>query len=240
MSEGEQAAKEAPVPFLARLAPGDLDALQVVARRRRLPRGAVVFWEGDAADDVMILVSGRMKAWVASPEGREVILNLLDAGDILGELSAIDGATRSATVTTLEPVEVLIIPRVGFEDLLATRPGIALEMLRIVTQRLRETSQRQLEFATVDALGRLCRCLLDLADRYGEAAPDGRQVLVPFAQHDLAAWSGLSREAVVKGLRALRTLGWIQTSGRSLTLLDEDAVRGRARPPAAVEPRRRP
>jgi CRP-like cAMP-binding protein len=71
--------------------------------------------------------------------------------------------------------------------------------------------------------------VLDLADRYGEPTPGGRQVQVPFAQHDLAAWTGLSREAVVKGLRSLRALGWIQTGGRRLTLLDEEALRDRAR-----------
>ena len=214
--------------FLTRRVSGDLDAVTKRARRRTFPKGAVLFWEGDPADDVVILVSGRAKAWVSSPDGREVILNLLDAGDIIGELSAIDGAPRSATVTTLEPAEALITPRTDFCDLLAERPGIALELLRLVTGKLRESSQRQLEFATVDALGRLCRCVLDLADRYGEPGADARRVRVPFAQHELAAWTGLSREAVVKGLRSLRTLGWVETNGRWLTLTDEQALRDRA------------
>jgi CRP-like cAMP-binding protein len=233
MSEREPAASGASKPFLARLAPDDREALEAAARRRRLPKGAVAFWEGDATDDVMILVSGRMKASVASSDGREVILSILDPGDILGELSALDGAPRSATVTTLESVDALVLPHSGFEALLRDRPGIAIEVLRIVTQKLRESSERELEFATVDALGRLCRCLLDLADRYGEPGPGGRNVQVPFAQHDLAAWTGLSREAIVKGLRTLRTLGWIETSGRRLTLLDETAVRVRAQLSAA-------
>ena len=215
--------------FLARLAPEDLNALRASSRRGRFQKGAVLFWERDPADDVMIVVTGRVKAWVASAEGREVILNILDAGDILGELSAVDAAPRSASVTALEPVEVLVISRAAFVELLTHRPAIALEMLCVVTEKLRQSSQRQLEFATVDALGRLCRGVLDLADRYGEPTPGGRQVQVPFAQHDLAAWTGLSREAVVKGLRSLRTLGWIQTGGRRLTLLDEEALRDRAR-----------
>jgi CRP-like cAMP-binding protein len=230
MSERELATPVASKPFLARLAPDDREALETAAHRRRFPKGAVAFWEGDATDDVMVLVSGRVKASVASSDGREVIVNILDAGDILGELSAIDGTRRSATVTTLESVDALVVPRSRFEALLRDRPGIAVELLRIVAQKLRESSQRQLEFATVDALGRLCRCVLDLADRYGAPGAAGRSVQVPFAQHDLAAWTGLSREAVVKGLRTLRTLGWIETSGRSMTILDETAVRDRARP----------
>jgi CRP-like cAMP-binding protein len=220
---------DAPDGFLARLAAEDLKLLRSSSRRRRFPKGTVLFWERDPADDVMIIVSGRVKAWVASADGREVILNILDAGDILGELSAVDGAPRSASVTALDLVEALVISRAGFVELLTLRPAIALEMLGVVTEKLRESSQRQLEFATVDALGRLCRGVLDLADRYGEPTPGGRQVQVPFAQHDLAAWTGLSREAVVKGLRSLRTLGWIRTDGRCLTLLDDQALRDRAR-----------
>ena len=206
MGEGELAERGASDGFLARLAPEDLNALRASSRRGRFQKGAVLFWERDPADDVMIVVTGRVKAWVASAEGREVILNILDAGDILGELSAVDAAPRSASVTALEPVEVLVISRAAFVELLTQRPAIALEMLCVVTEKLRQSSQRQLEFATVDALGRLCRGVLDLA-----------------------AWTGLSREAVVKGLRSLRTLGWIQTGGRRLTLLDEEALRDRAR-----------
>ena len=228
MREGENAERGASDGFLSRLAPEDLEALRAASHRRRFPKGAVLFWEHDPADDVMILVSGRVKAWVASADGREVILNLLDAGDILGELSAVDGAPRSASATALEPVDVLVISRAGFIELLTIRPTIALGMLCVITEKLRESSQRQLEFVAVDALGRLCRGVLDLADRYGERGPGGRQVQVPFPQHDLAAWTGLSREAVVKGLRSLRRLGWIETGGRHLTLLDEEALRDRA------------
>jgi CRP-like cAMP-binding protein len=93
---------DAPAGFLGRLGSEDLDALRASSRPRRFPKGAVLFWERDPVDDVMILVSGRVKAWVASAEGREVILNLLDPGDILGELSAVDGAARSSSYNPRE------------------------------------------------------------------------------------------------------------------------------------------
>ena len=85
------------------------------------------------------------------------------------------------------------------------------------------------EFGSNDAIGRVCHRLLDLRPRYGRALADGRvRVELPFSQTDLANWAGLSREAVVKGLRSLRSLGWIESDGRSITVIDETALVTRA------------
>jgi CRP-like cAMP-binding protein len=160
--------------------------------------------------------------------GRDVILGVFDTGELMGELSAIDGAPRSATATALTAVVALTVPVTAFNAFLGRRPRVANELLRTVVERLRDSSQRQLEFGTADALSRLCRCLVDMADRYGVDAETGRSVQLPLAQHELAALAGLSREAVVKGLHSLRALGWIEATGRSVRLVDEDAVRARA------------
>jgi CRP-like cAMP-binding protein len=93
---------------------------------------------------------------------------------------------------------------------------------------LRKQSHRTFEFGVGDALGRVCRCLADMADRYG-ALRDGQVELEsPLSQHDMAAWIGLSREAVVKALRTLRTLGLIENHGRSFMIPDVDALRARS------------
>jgi len=101
-------------------------------------------------------------------------------------------------------------------------------LLRVVTERLRGASRRQLEFSAGDALGHLCRAIVQLADRYAQEADGVREVLLPMAQGDVGAWGGLSREAVVKGLKALRRLGWVEGEGRRLRLLDEAALLDRA------------
>jgi CRP/FNR family transcriptional regulator, cyclic AMP receptor protein len=100
--------------------------------------------------------------------------------------------------------------------------------MRSVAGRLRDTSRRQVEFGTVDALGRVCGRLAEMMDRYGH--PDGRRVNIttPLSQSEMGAWAGLSREAVVKSLAALRALGWISTTGRTITIIDPAAVRARA------------
>lgn len=166
----------------------------------------------------------------------EVILAVLDEGALLGELSAVDGAPRSATVVALEPVEVEVTTHEEFNELLEEHPRLATELLRLVAARLRDASVRQLEFGTMDTLARLCATLVELANRYGQEQADLTEVTAPFHQGELAAWSGMSREAVVKGFRQLRSLGWLTIEGRTLTLHDVAAIQRRAHGIAATPP----
>jgi CRP/FNR family transcriptional regulator, cyclic AMP receptor protein len=211
--------------FLARLDARERAALDACGRRRRIRAGDVLFYEGDDGRDVHVLVSGLVKVCTSSASGREIILDVVDAGAVLGELSAIDGGTRSASAIALTEGEEVVIAIDGFLEFLDRNPGAATQLLSVVAARLRHTSQRQLEFGTSDALTRLCGCILTMVERYGG---EGRQVALPVAQQDVAALTGLSREAVVKGMRALRDLGWIQARGRNVVILDEDALRSRA------------
>ncbi len=215
--------------LLKRLPADDHDAVVAAGQRRRVRAGEILFHEGDQAYEVLVILSGIIKVSTAAGSGRFVILDVLDAGEVLGELSAIDGRARSATASALVDSELLVVPATRFRALLEERPAIGLTMLQIVCERLRGASRRQLEFSTSDALGRLCGAIVDLADRFGESRNGVREVVLPLAQADLAAWGGLSREAIVKGLRSLRQLGWVAGEGRTLRLLDEDALRDRAR-----------
>jgi CRP-like cAMP-binding protein len=88
--------------------------------------------------------------------------------------------------------------------------------------------RHQLEFGTGDALGRVCARLAELADRYGEQAEGMVLIRSPVSQTDLASWTGLSREAVVKALRSLRRLGWVENTGRQFVIRDAERVRQRA------------
>jgi CRP/FNR family cyclic AMP-dependent transcriptional regulator len=217
------------VPDEAFFAALDEDARKVLdssGRRRQFGAGQVLFSEGDDGHDVIVLLSGAVKIVSTAASGREVILDVMESDELLGELSAIDGQPRSATAVALTPVEVLVIPAAPFNAFLESDGGAATELLRLVARRLRVSSQRQLEFGTSDAIGRICACVLRMLD--SKPAPDNAEVTMLLAQHELAALTGLSREAVVKGLRALRQLGWIDLQGRTLHVLDEEALRQRA------------
>ena len=207
-----------------------LAALVAVGRVRRYPRGSLLFAEGDAATEVLVVREGSVKILLASLGGREVVLDVMEPGDLLGELSAIDAGERSATAIALTNVEVLAIPQAAFQHRLVGDPALTLYLLRTLAARMRGASRRQLEFGSSDALGRLCHRLLELIDRQDQAANAGatRTVTVPMSQHDLAAWAGLSREAVVKAIHTMKRLGWIETSGRQITVLELDAMTRRA------------
>ena len=213
--------------FLRRLTDSEAKSLEDRSRRKSFARGAIIFRAGEAGDDALVLRKGRVKVSIRR-RNREVILAVLDPGSLLGEVSAIDGGPRSATVVALEPVEVDVTSFADFREFLDENPRVAGELLQLVVTRLRVASLRQVEFGTVDTLGRLCASLTQLADRYGRPNGDQIEVDAPINQQELAEWAGMSREAVVKGLRQLRSLGWLTVEGRALTLLDPAAIRRRA------------
>jgi CRP/FNR family cyclic AMP-dependent transcriptional regulator len=211
--------------FLAHLSPADRAELEALGTRTKFSTAAVLFREGEEGRLIHIPLDGLVKVWTSSSSGKEVILDVVETGAVLGELSAIDGGPRSASATALTEVECLVVPVLDFLAFLEEHPGAATQLLSMVAARLRRTSQRQLEFGTSDSLTRLCRCILTMVERYGGG---NEHVALPFAQHDVAAMTGLSREAVVKGLRALRDLGWIDARGREIRILDEPSLRSRA------------
>jgi CRP-like cAMP-binding protein len=213
--------------FLRRLTDSEAKSLEARSRRKSFARGAIIFRAGEPGDEALVLRRGRVKVSVRR-RSRDVILAVLDPGSILGEVSAIDGGPRSATVVALEPVEVDVTSFADFREFLDENPRVAGELLQLVVTRLRVASLRQVEFGTVDTLGRLCVSLTQLAERYGRPSGDHIEVDAPINQQELAEWAGMSREAVVKGLRQLRSLGWLTVEGRALTLLDPAAIRRRA------------
>jgi CRP-like cAMP-binding protein len=214
-------------PFLDRLEPTDQQQLLALGRLRRYPAPSILFFEGDEARDVLVVRAGDVKVSITLDD-REVLLDVLGAGDLLGELSAIDGGSRSTSATTLTPVQLIAVPFAAFHELLDTRLSIARALLDVLAERLRESTDRVLELGTADALTRVCRRLVEFVDASRQDATDGVVLAVPLTQQEIASLSGLSREAVVKALRTLRDLEWIDVAGRNVTLLDVDALRERA------------
>ena len=215
--------------FLDALTDEEVADLRAAGRRRAYGAGVTLFHEGDDAGPVVVLLAGRVKVATIGGAGREAIMAVRGPGDLVGELSAIDNGPRSATVTTLEAVEALLVPGSAFAALLERRPRIALVILRMVAGRLRYADSQQTQFATHDVVGRVARRLVELGERFGEPAADGRiEIALPLSQEELAAWTGSSREAVSKALGVLRSLRVVETGRKHLTVLDPEALRRRA------------
>lgn len=194
---------------------------------RSFPQGTGLFLEKQASDRVMLLRSGRVKIASSSEDGRERVLAFRGPGEALGELSAIDGRPPSASVTTVEPVEALVLPAADFRAFLERNPRVMFFLMQRLIGRLREADRKRVEFGATDTIGRVAARLVELAERYGSPAAEGVRIDLPLTQEELASWVGSSREGVNKALHTLKGLNWIDIERRSITVLDEAALRRR-------------
>lgn len=197
-------------------------------RVRAWRRGEVVFQEHDRSSWVLVLLSGRVKISTTTAGGGEAVLAVRSPGALVGELSAIDGEPRSATVTALEDVTALVVLRPAFEEYLKAHGRVAFLLMRLVVNRLRDADRKRMEFGASDTAGRVAARLVELAERFGEPGPDGVAIAMPISQDELAGWAGASREAVTKALGQLRAQGWISTSRLKVVVRDLAALRSRA------------
>ena len=212
-------------PWVEGLPAGDSEPLRTLGVERRYRAGAVLFHHGDEPGSVLVLLEGRVKLVVSGPQAKEVIVGFAGPGELVGEVSAIDGAPRSASAQAVDAVRALVVPRAAFQRFVETHPAAAMPLLRSLARRLRLADAQRLEFAAYDVVGRVARRLVDLCDRHGESVDGGVLITLPLSQDELAAWTASSREAVAKALHLLRELKWIETHPRRIVVRDLAALR---------------
>ncbi len=211
-----------PGSFLHALDPAIADALRAAGRRKRWPTDATIFLEGEPGGSILVLLEGRVKAFATTLDGRELILSLRGAGDLLGEIAALsDGdSVRTASVVALEPVVGQMLTTAQFETFLLQHPKAALVLLRSVLHRLEQSVQMRIEYGAHDVLGRVARRLCELAEVHGEPTPEGIRVAIGLSQDELATWVVASREGVTRVLARLRKDGSILTDRKSIVVVD--------------------
>jgi len=215
--------------WFAELPAAERAALHARGTNRRFRAGSTLFHEGDPSDWVVLLTDGRVKIASLTADGKDVVLSVCAPGELIGELSAVDGLPRSATATAIDPVVAQVIPAEEFRTFLAGHPAASLSLLASVCARLRDSDRRRVEFVALDSIGRVARRLVELAEQFGVADADGAlRIDVPITQDELAGWTGSSREAVGKALHALRGRAWIRTARRCITVVDLEGLRSRA------------
>jgi CRP/FNR family transcriptional regulator, cyclic AMP receptor protein len=219
-----------PGSFLAELAAVERADLETRGRMRDFGRGDVLFTEGERSTWVAVLVAGRVKAYSYREHGGEALLAVRGPGALLGEVAAIDGLPRSATVSTLEPARALALTADEFMAFLQAHGRVSILIMRTLCQRWRDADRKRVEFGMFDATGRVAQRLVELAERFG--VPHEREsvrITLNLSQEELAGWVGASREAVSKALRTLRMHGWIETGRRRVIVHDLQALRRHAR-----------
>ncbi|RJQ81165.1 Crp/Fnr family transcriptional regulator [Pseudonocardiaceae bacterium YIM PH 21723] len=213
-------------PLWTLLSVADREVLRRTGTRHDHPAGTQIMREGDRSTSAMVLLAGRAKVLASSADGHQCILAVRRAGDLVGEMSAIDGLPRAASVIAIDRVRLLRIPAEQFNGVLATCPAIAHAVLRVVCGRLRAASERRAELVGSTAAQRLHVFLLDLAKQYGMPAGDGIAITLPLSQEEIAASISASRRAVVRALHSLRSDAVIATGRHQITILRPDALLG--------------
>lgn len=218
--------------FLDHLPDDARQALVSVGSRRRFPAGSSLFVEGERSERVVAVLRGSVKITSLSAGGRESVLSLAGPGDLIGELSAIDQAPRSASAVAMEPVDAIVVQAGDFEQFLERWPSAAVLLLRIVVARLRAIDRRHAEFGSYQAPARIAARLVDLAESHGRPDPElgagAVTIDLPLSQDELAGMAGASLEAVAKALGAMRLQGLLITKRRRITILDLEGMRKRA------------
>jgi len=182
--------------LFSELSDRELQDVAALAQVRKLETDTTVFHEGDPSDQIFVVVNGRVKIVTTSSDGKEFILSVLGAGQVFGEMGLLEEAPRSASVSTITEVELLVIKHDDFDHLLKTSPGISRKLMAILSRRLRRANSKMESLAYMDVAGRLARYLLDMALDHGQRIGNGWVVVRRPTHSDIAHSIGTSRETV--------------------------------------------
>jgi CRP/FNR family cyclic AMP-dependent transcriptional regulator len=221
-----------PGTLLGSLPPGTAAELVDLSTRRQFAPGQVLIREGGRDMHVVLLFGGLVKVSTAV-EGFETLLAIRLPGEIIGEIGALTGAPRNATVTACGRVTAGIIPRPDFEAFLRRHPAVASLVTESVARQLRWANRRRTDFAAFPAHLRLARLLVDIAEMCGRPRPDGTvDIGVALSQPELATMIAIALATVQKAVHQLRDAGLISTGYRRITILDIAALRRLVAPTA--------
>jgi CRP/FNR family cyclic AMP-dependent transcriptional regulator len=181
---------------------------------RSYAKNVVVLSEGDTTDSLYVVLSGRVKAFVSDESGREAVVNTIGVGDYFGEL-VLDGGPRSASIMTLEPCRMFVIPQADVDRMLEGNPAFARDLLRKLIGKVRSLTGRVADLALKDVYARLVKFIDENA-----ADEQGRRVISErLTQSDIAERIGGSREMVSRILKDLAVGGYVAIESRQIVVL---------------------
>ena len=213
-----------PGSFLSALTEADRVALEGCWKVRSYGRQEMILAHDEPSRNVFFVLDGHVRATAYSEGGKAVAYRNIGPGGIFGEMAAIDGMPRSASVVALDPVRAASLPESAFRQLVSSRPGLAWALLTHLSLQVRHMSERVYEFSTLVVRKRLVRELLRMA--FADADAAGEASIVPAPTHvDLAARISTHREAVSREMSALRRKKLIERRGNSLILRDVRLLR---------------
>jgi CRP-like cAMP-binding protein len=187
----------------------ELRRLAGIAREVSLSAGSVLFEQGDDSDGLYIVSSGIVRIYLTADDGREATINLLEEGEVIGEIAILDGLPRSAGAAALTDAKLIFVPTAPFCELIDSSPKLSRQMILMLCDRLRAANGQVDQAIFHDLRHRLVVLLRQIAIIHGRVEKDVAMVDLDLTQGTLAQMLGASREAVNKQLRALAKEGKI-------------------------------
>ncbi len=187
---------------------------------RRYENGNYIFLEDSEGEQCFFVAKGSVKVTRLSKDGREVILTMLNAGDFFGEMSLLDGESRSANVIALEETEVLTLNREDFLVVLHDYPTIAIQLVKEMAGRLRKSDRQIASLSLSDAEKRITMCIIRFADDQGVIKNGKVSIPKTPIQQVIAKMAGTSRQTVSRALSILEKENLIERNGRELIIVD--------------------
>jgi CRP-like cAMP-binding protein len=209
-------------PMFRDLGAEALDQLCRYAKHTSLKRGATICSKGDPGNFLFIVISGTVKISVSSPDGRNAILNLINAGDLFGEVAVLDGQARTADAIANTNCEIFVLDRRDFLPFVRSQPELAMRLIELLCTRLRWTSDQVEQVILQDLPGRLASALLGLTEKR-KLEPQSHTIAI--TQQEISEMVGMTRESINKQLRAWAARNWVRLEHGAIVVLDAASLR---------------
>ncbi len=203
----------------------EIEHLVGFSRVQRYRAGEIIYEKGSPGHCLMAVLSGTVKISSPSFDGRQIVLNVINPGEIFGEIALLDGKDRSADATAMSSAELLILERRDFVPFIERHPEICLRLISVLCERLRRTTAQVEDVLFLNLESRLAKTLVQLAELHGQKGQAGIKLDLRLSQRDLASMIGASRESVNRQLGLWQEGGYITLDHGAVTITDIGSLR---------------
>jgi CRP-like cAMP-binding protein len=217
------------IPIFSSLSDRELDLLLTYTTTKRVKKRAFLCRRGDPGLQLFAVMEGRLRVVGEGGDGREVVFNFMDPGDVIGEISLLDAQPRSASVEAVEDATLLALHRRDLLPFFERNPKAAMKLATVLAERLRRISELVEDTVFLGLPTRLAKMLLSLGQRYGKETPKGLFIDLKLPQHELGELVGTSRESINKQLRQWGEEGLVHVERGYVTLTDRGRLEELAR-----------
>lgn len=222
MEERERCLRE--LAIFSRLEGNQVKLICERATERKYLKGEIIFFEDNNDENLYILLEGRVKLTMISPEGKEKAISILQVGDIFGEMSLFDQDTTPITAEVIDDARLVSVPFQDLEEIIRQEPEVAIKIIEALAKRSRLLTSQIRELVFQDAEGRLASLLMRFIEDFGVEVKSGYLIDIVLTHQEIANLMGSSRVTVTKLLNQFIDEGIIKIHKRKIVVMDIDRL----------------